>query len=357
MTHVAPLEIRHRSAWEALVGSCPSSGFMQSWRWSEFKALEGYTVTRMGLFDEDALAGGVIAYTFPTPSPTPSGAGLAVCPDGPVLDWESPEAASHLQALVRALRSAAAGRRIVAVRLEPRLERLPASLSDLPRGPVDLVPDETLLVPLGPEAAMLAEMKPKGRYNVRLAARRGVEVTSSTDAADVHEFFRVLEQTARYQDFRLEPKRFFINCVQALFPDLGRFAFARYRGMTLAAALTVRHGPTVTFLYGGHLPLFPQVMASYALHWHLLREASRDGYRSYDFYGYVAPGRAGHPYDRFSRFKERLGGRPVRWIGSRDVVFHDRLAEAALRTIRSMPAEALGAATSPPAQPGRGGPS
>jgi peptidoglycan pentaglycine glycine transferase (the first glycine) len=350
MTHVAPLQARHRDTWDRLVGSSPSSGFMQSWRWSEFKALEGYSVTRVGLFDGVALVGGAIAYTFPSLR----GAGLAVCPDGPVLDWGSPEATSHFHALVLALRNAVAGRQIVAVRVEPRLEKLPDCLRDLPRGPVDLVPDETLLVDLGPEAAMLAQMKPKGRYNARLAARRGVEAVSSTDASDVHEFYHVLEQTARYQDFRLEPKRFFINLAQTLLPDLGRFVFARYKGITLAAALTVRSGATVTFLYGGHLPLFPEVMASYALHWHILREAAGDGYRLYDFYGYVPPGRAEHPYDRFSRFKEKFGGRPVRWIGSRDAVFHDRLAEAALRTIRSMPADALAAATAPAAQPGGG---
>ena len=115
---------------------------------------------------------------------------------------------------------------------------------------------------------------------------------------------------------------------------MGRFAFARYKGMTLAAALTIRHGDTVTYLYGGRLPLFPEVMTSYALHWHVIREAAREGYRLYDFYGYVPPGRPDHPYARFSRFKEKFGGRPVRRIGSRDVVFYDRLAHAAVRAMR-----------------------
>ena len=135
---------------------------------------------------------------------------------------------------------------------------------------------------------------------------------------------------------------------------MGRFAFARYKGMTLAAALTVRHGRTLTYLYGGHLPLFPEVMPSYALHWHILREAAREGYREYDFYGYVPPGRPGHPYDRFSRFKEKFGGRPVRWIGSRDVIFHDRLADAALRAIHAVPADALRAGATTPSGEWRG---
>ncbi len=335
MTRVAPLQPRHRGAWDALVASHPGAGFMQSWRWSEFKELEGYTATRLGLFEGEALRGGGIAYTFPSPAE----AGLAAMPDGPVLDWDAPGAPAAFRVLVAALRGSAAGKRVIALRVEPRLEAEPAPLRGLPRAPVDLVPDETLEVALGPEAEMLARMKPKGRYNARLALRRGVEAASSADPADVHEFHFVLEQTARYHNFLLEPKSFFINLARALFPGMGRFAFARYKGVTLAAALTVRHGGAVTFLYGGHLPLFPDVMASYALHWHILREAAAEGHRVYDFYGYVPPGRPDHAYDRFSRFKEKFGGTPVRRIGSRDVVFHDRLADAALRAIRSVPAQ------------------
>jgi peptidoglycan pentaglycine glycine transferase (the first glycine) len=337
MMRVSPLLPRHREIWDGLVAAHPAAGFMQSWAWSEFKALEGYTVFRLGLFEGKALRGGGIAYAFPSAAE----AGMAAMPDGPVLDWEAPDVAEAFRALVAAFRKASRQERVITLRVEPRLDAEAVPLRGLPRSPVDLVPDETLLVDLGLEAEMLRRMKPKGRYNARLALRHGVEVASSTDPGDVHEFYYILEQTARFQGFWLEPKRFFINLTQSLFPAGARFAFARYKGVTLAAALTVRHGSTATFLYGGHLPLFPEVMASYALHWHLLREAALDGYRVYDFYGYVPPGSTGHPYDRFSRFKEKFGGRPVHRIGSRDVIFHDRLAEAAVRALRSVPAAAL----------------
>jgi lipid II:glycine glycyltransferase (peptidoglycan interpeptide bridge formation enzyme) len=178
-------------------------------------------------------------------------------------------------------------------------------------------------------------MKPKARYNAGLALRRGVEVTTSVDPADVHELYRVLEETAGYQHFMLEPKSFFINLVQALVPAVGRLAFARYKGITLAAALTVRHGTAVTYLYGGHVPLFTQVMASYALHWHVMQEAAREGYRVYDFYAYVPPDRPDHPYAGFSRFKAKFGGRHVRRVGSHDLIFYDRLTDAALGALRT----------------------
>jgi lipid II:glycine glycyltransferase (peptidoglycan interpeptide bridge formation enzyme) len=334
---IAPLDSRHREAWDRLVATHPASGFMQSWAWSRFKELEGYRVVRLGVFEGEELAGGAIGYAFPSPAE----AALLAVPDGPLLDWDAPTAGAAFEALVRALRRSPAGRRAVAVRVEPRLplgagpERVPAPLRSLARAPVDLVPVESLEVDLGPEELMLARMKPKGRYNARLARRRGVEVVSSSDPADVHSLHFVLEQTAGYQDFLLEPKSFFINLAGALMPAMARLAFARYKGITLAAALTVRHGATVTYLYGGHLPLFPDVMASHALHWHVMREAAAEGARVYDLYGYVPTDRPGHPYAGFSRFKEKLGGRHVRRIGSHDVVFYDRLADAALRAIRS----------------------
>lgn len=330
---IAPLEARHREPWERLVSE--RGGFMQSWAWSEFKTLEGYDVLRLGVFEGATLSGGSVAYLYPTPAE----AHLAAIPDGPVLDWEAPWAADAFGALVAAIEAWARPGRLVALRVEPRLEVVPEALRSLPRAPVDLVPDETLEIDLGPEDAMLARMKPKGRYNARLAARRGVEVVSSSDPGDVHELYFVLAETAHLQDFVLEPKSFFINLVHALFPSHGRLAFARFKGITLAAALTVRHGGTVTYLYGGHVPLFRRLMASYALHWHVMREAAREGCRVYDLYGWVGPERLDHAYHRFSRFKDKLGGRPVRRIGSRDVIFYDRLAEAAL--------EALGAVEAP----------
>jgi lipid II:glycine glycyltransferase (peptidoglycan interpeptide bridge formation enzyme) len=324
---VGPLELQHQPAWDALVAAHPASGFMQSWVWSRFKELEGYRAIRVGLFEGGRLAGGGIGFAYPSPAE----GGLVVFPDGPVLDWDGPGAAAALDAVIEVSLAHPAASRAVAVRVAPRLPPDAPALAGLPRAPVDLVPDETLLVELGAEAAMLGRMRPKGRYNARLAARRGVEVETVMDPAGVHDLYAVLVETARYQDFALEPKSCFVNLVRALVPSAGgRLAFARYRGITLAAALTLRHGDAVTFLYGGHPPLFPEVMASYALHWHVMREAALDGARVYDLYGYAPPGDPEHPYARFSRFKEKLGGQPARWAGARDVYLYDRLAEAAL---------------------------
>lgn len=332
MSTLRELTTDDRAQWDALAASHPNGGFMQSWRWSLFKELEGYAAIRLGLFREERLRAGMIAFVYPSPAE----ARLVAAPDGPLLDWDGPEAASDFERLASAALARPECRRAVALRVEPRLESLPPALARCARAPVDLVPEETLELELGPEREMLARMKPKGRYNARLAARRGVEVEFAQGPECVHELYFTLERTAVYQDFLLEPKSFFINLMSALGGD-ARAAFARYKGITLAAALTVRHGDTETYLYGGHLPLFRETMANYALHWALMRRAAAEGLRRYDLYGYVPAGRPDHPYDRFSRFKEKLGGRALRRIGSRDLIRYDRLAAAAVELLESQP--------------------
>ena len=327
MRTVRPLEPSHREEWDDCVRRSAASGFMQSWDWSRFKELEGYTAFRLGLFEENALRGGVIAYYYPSQIE----AGLVSMPDGPVVDWNSPHAAADVDRLIDALIAVPEAAKAAILRMEPRLERAPADLpARLSRAPMDIIPQETLMIPMGPEAEMLARMKPKGRYNAKLAAKRGVTVDFSCAPADVHDFYFILEATARFQGFAVEPKRFFINLVSALPASMVQFAFARYKGMTLATALVVRHAGTATYLYGGHLPFFSEVMANYALHWEIMRRASAEGCKNYDLYGYVSPGQPNHPYDSFSRFKEKLGGRSVRRIGARDVLLYDRLAKAAV---------------------------
>ncbi len=187
---VAPLDRTHRAAWDDLV-AIRGAGFMQSWAWSEFKELEGYRAVRLGLFDSESLTGGAIAYVFPTPAEGQ----LAAVPDGPVIDWRSPAASAMFGALVSAFESATARERVVMLRLEPRLEFLPAALDGLPQSPVDLVPVETLEVDLGQEALMLAAMKPKGRYNIRLAQRHG-EVHGAGIVGDTDDCRRLDQQDA-----------------------------------------------------------------------------------------------------------------------------------------------------------------
>jgi lipid II:glycine glycyltransferase (peptidoglycan interpeptide bridge formation enzyme) len=327
-----------RDTWETLVAMNPASGFMQSWAWAEFKAREGYRVRPIGLYRQDRLAGGAILHAYPGAA-NGAGRGIVFAPEGPVLPWDEPALARDgLRLIVAAARQFAAETGALALRIEPHLVHpKPPVLREFVRAPMDLYPVETLRLDLTQdEPALLAAMKPKGRYNIRLAARHGVVVEHTDSLQALRRFYGLLCQSAARDDFFAEPRGFFINLLGALAPHgLARLYFAghpdfadKHNPGDLAAALVVRCGPRVTYLYGGSADVGRNRMAAYALHWAIVRDARASGAQEYDFYGFEPHGLEDHAYAGFSRFKRQFGGTPVHFIGAQDYVFYDGLADA-----------------------------
>lgn len=303
--------------------SRPESGFMQSWAWAGFKAAQGQRVLRLGVFDGGRLAGGAMVYA------ADSALSPLLLPHGPVLPWGEPAKAEAMLGLLRDRLAAEAGPDGAPLaRLEPLLEAPPPFVAALPRSPLDLVPTPTLLVPCaGPDEELLGAMRQKGRYNVRLALRKGVEAFQVPAAEGLGEFYGLFELTCARHGFDGEPPAFF----EGLFSALGasgpaRLYLARLQGMTLAAAVAVFYGGRATYLYGASAPFARSAMAPYALHWRIMRDARAAGCSVYDLYGIAPEGRPDHAYARFTPFKLNFGGRRSETCGGRDLYFYPRLA-------------------------------
>lgn len=303
---------------------------MQSWAWSDFKTAQGQTVTRLGIFNGEELAGGALVYSV--------GAALSPLhlPHGPVLPWKEPvKAGACLELLRSGLSEIAVKTGAPLARLEPLLEgELPACFGPFPRAPLDLVPTPTLLVDIsGTDEELLAAMQAKGRYNVRLAMRKGVE-TDSAPGGGVKDFYGLFELTCSRHGFQGEPLSFFTDLVNVLGPSgSARLYFARYKGMLLSAAIVIFYGDKATYLYGASAPFMRSAMAPYAMHWKIMRDARAMGCRTYDFYGIAPEGAPAHAYSRFTPFKLRFGGRRFVSCGARDLYFYPQLARHLLSTL------------------------
>ena len=321
-------------AWEALAAASPAGGFMQSLHWAAFKRSQGFRTLHLGLYAGENLVGGALCYA----APAGYGAGFLVVPEGPLLDWgDAPAALAGLRLLLHAAERAAPALGTLALRIEPRLEPpRPRVLRAFGRAPLDLLPTETLYLDLARSPdALLAQMRPKGRYNIRLAARRGVAVSEARSPDAVGRFYAVVGTAARRDDFFVEPLAFFGALAEALCPPgLARFLFAEHAGETLGALLLITYGARATYLYGGVTNQRRELMAGYLLQWAAIQAARRAGCAIYDFYGYEPHGAPDHLYAGFSRFKRQFGGRPMRFIGAYDLFFLDHLADAVVRVAR-----------------------
>lgn len=327
--------------WQNLVASRPTTGFMQSLEWAMFKRKQGLATLHLGLLEGQKLVGGALFYS----AREARGTGYLVAPQGPVLNWNSPEQAScGLTMLLSEAERQAPLYSSMGIRIEPRLpaEPLCRSLSsligrkDLARSPVDLLPRETLCLDLQmTEDELLSSMRPKGRYNIRLAERRGVTFRfAEANSADLRLFYSVLKEASLRDGFFLEPLSFFHQLIETLLPSgMARILFAEHEGDCLATMILVSCGHTATYLYGGTSNHKRNLMGGYALQWAAIKAARQIGCLEYDFYGFDQFMSPGNAYSKFSQFKRKFGGEVKRFVGAYDRLIIQSLADAIIRAV------------------------
>jgi peptidoglycan pentaglycine glycine transferase (the first glycine) len=351
----------YRDAWESAVSEDPACGFMQSLTWAELQARQGVEVYPRLWLRDGRVEGGAIFHA----ARSLDGPGILVTPGGPLVPWRDPGRAALLFAAIR--REACRLRRAtgsILWRIEPRLAApLPPYMRGFVRAPVDLDPFETNEVDLsGGMAGVLARMTSKGRYNVGLARRHGVEVEATTDPASAARFHPLLAETAARQGFAAEPLCYLMDLAATLFPArMAAAYFATYRGETLAAAIVVFFGPRATYLYGASRREHREVMAPSALQAAVMASAIDRGCATYDLYGIDAQGdRADHAYRRLSQFKRHFGGANRVYAGAQDLYSYDRIADAMLPFLQHLAVEevpasrpAPGSCTRAPSPPAR----
>jgi len=190
---------------------------------------------------------------------------------------------------------------------------------------VEPYPTTTVVADLsGPEERLLAAMKPKTRYNIRLARRRGVQVREGGED-DVATFHRLLTMTGQRQGFAVPSREYFADLLRIMAPDgHAKLFLAEVDGRPLSAALLIPFGPTVSYKRGAWTGTDGHLHPNELLHWTAMCWARQQGYRRYDFEGIEPP--APSARRSVSEFKLGFGGEVVRSPGA-----YERIANPALR--------------------------
>jgi lipid II:glycine glycyltransferase (peptidoglycan interpeptide bridge formation enzyme) len=219
--------------------------------------------------------------------------------------------------------------------------------------PIRVQPPDTVIVPLGGgEDAVLAAMKSKTRYNVRVAGRKGVTVSAATGAAALTvlpEWYRLYEETARRDAITIHPLSYYRRVIEyAVTPGgvgsaagggAGGGAASREVARGLAAAedaprltlYTAHHEDDLlggiivaswqgvsTYLYGASADVKRNLMGAYLLQWEAMRHAMAAGDHSYDLFGIPPTDDPAHPMHGLYRFKTGFGGRVFHRAGAWD---------------------------------------
>ncbi len=186
-------------------------------------------------------------------------------------------------------------------------------------------PSATRIVDLSPsEEEILAQMHPKGRYNIHVAQKHGVRVERSDDAGAFH---GLLTATSARDGFRAGPKRqyeTFLKHVPGAFLLLAYPATSNQQPATIppiAGLLGAIYGQTGIYYYGASSYVHRALMAPFLLQWEAMRLCKAASCRSYDLLG-IAPPDAGddHPWAGISSFKAKFGGQVVLYPPEQQII-------------------------------------
>jgi peptidoglycan pentaglycine glycine transferase (the first glycine) len=150
--------------------------------------------------------------------------------------------------------------------------------------PHSIQPRRTVVVRLGgPEVSILSRMKPKCRYNIGLARKKGVSVEAWTDLAGFHQ---MLQSTSRRDSFPVHSEKYYRRAYELFRPiGLCELFVARYEGRPLAALMVFARGSRAWYVYGGSADVERERMPNYLLQWEAMRWASERGCEAYDLWG------------------------------------------------------------------------
>jgi peptidoglycan pentaglycine glycine transferase (the first glycine) len=302
-------------AWERFIAARPEAHLLQTSQWGALKAAFGWQVHHT--ICEAAGAQSLSLRLAP-------GLKFAYVPKGPAGDWLP----DLLPALAQAAREAGA----FMLKLEPDMDWVPDMAEALQThgflpSPQTIQPRRTIVVDLSPsEDEILACMKQKTRYNIRLADRKGVSVRPWDD---IPAFAAMTLETAERDGFGAHSEAYFQRAYD-LFSPLGacRLLVAEVDSDPVAAIMVFRRGARAWYFYGASTDRHREKMPAYLLQWEGMRWAKSHGCTSYDLWGIPDADEEtleAHFTERNDglwgvyRFKRGFGGMVTRTMGAWDL--------------------------------------
>lgn len=320
--------------WDRFVIAHRRGSLLQTTSWARLKNRFGWRSHRVWLRRDGRLVAGAQVLV------RSAALGLirvAYIPHGPLVDWHDED---QVSVLLNQIDHAAYEQRAGLLKMEPLLwegEMSPKDWEDLCQfqGNISatdsIQPPRTIVVDLcGTEEEILARMKSKTRYNIRLAERKGVTVRVGS-GEDVTVFNQLIQVTARRNEFGVHAPEYYRSAYDLFAPDHMALLIAEYQERPLSAVMVFAHGQRAAYLYGASNEEERQRMPNHAAQWAAMKWARDKGCTEYDLWGvpdYPEEALEAQFNSRkdglwgIYRFKRGFGGQLMRTVGSADRVYN-----------------------------------
>ncbi len=348
--------------WNSIISALPNPHFLQTYEWGQVKAKYGWTPlyaiwNANGIWKVETHPSQVSTSHSPVAAAlilrrkilrNAFAARLSVlyAPKGPLLDWTNETLRNRV---LNDLQSFAKKQGGIFLKMDPDVvlgTGVPSSERDLidPSGLAvtselkrrgwkyssdQIQFKNTVLIDLQPtEEELLAGMKQKTRYNIRLAEKKGVTLRVGT-SNDFDRLYKMYAETSVRDGFVIRNEEYyrtvwgtFLAAANPSVPNLhSPFAeplIAEVDNEPVAAIFVFYFAGRAYYVYGMSRAVHREKMPAYLLQWEAMKRARANGCTVYDLWG--APDVFGESDSMWGvyRFKEGLGGSVVRTLGAWD---------------------------------------
>lgn len=195
----------------------------------------------------------------------------------------------------------------------------------LKKAVMDIQPPNTFVLDIeAPEDEILARMKHKTRYNIRISIKKGVKVTEGgTD--DLITWYNLYKETGQRDNITLHSLKYY-KTLYRLAKEYGHEAptvkllLSEVEGETVAGMILAIKGKLAYYLYGASSNRKRNFMPNHALQWKAIQIAKKQGCKYYDLFGIPPETDSFHPMYGLYRFKTGFGGIFINRYGCYDVI-------------------------------------
>ncbi|KKU65050.1 MAG: hypothetical protein UX86_C0002G0016 [Candidatus Amesbacteria bacterium GW2011_GWC1_47_15] len=204
-------------------------------------------------------------------------------------------------------------RRAIGIRMEPNAPKDSGFVKLKPGR--NLFKTKTFIIDLTrSEEELLKNMHPKGRYNIKVAKKHGVQISENSSSSGLNSYLDLMfGGTARRQKIYAHSENYHKQMWETLQPaGMAHLFTAEYQGKIIAAAMIFTFKDTAYYAYGASALEHKEVMAPTLLLWETVRWSKLRDLKQFDLWG-AEEGKG------FSRFKEQFGGQLTELAGTYDL--------------------------------------
>jgi len=353
------------SDWNNLLSQLPNPHFLQTWEWAQVKGKYGWMPMPFVWYRQSSTVDGQPEAAAIILKRTVSFGGLfhasvLYAPKGPLMDWENDSLRTRV---LNDLQDFAKKQDAIFLKLDPDVVLAtgePNSADEIVHNGGQVMTSElkrrgwkysadqiqfrnTVVIDLSAsEDEMLARMKQKTRYNVRLAEKKGVTVRVGTQA-DLPMLYKMYAETSVRDGFVIRDEGYYQTVWQTFMSSSEPTCeplIAEVNGEAVAAIFVFYFAGRAYYVYGMSKNIHREKMPTYLLQWEAMKRAKNHGCKTYDLWG------APEIFDESDsmwgvyRFKEGLGGQVLRTLGAWDYApnsfFYKMYAEVMPRVLDVM---------------------